>query len=195
MNNKYNFWYDKFRNLPLDELNGSVYHACKEGGIDLIKYLLTSDELSRNAQLTDDCFSAACLYNHLNIIKYFLTSPDLEEHRDLHFHCNYTLIKAAKYGNLEIVKYLFNSPECKEYVDIHANNNTPFINALIGEQFEILNYFIVELNMEKTDRITEVLKKLPNEYIEKLFTARDLNKELGQELNTENTSTPKKNKI
>jgi ankyrin repeat protein len=191
---KYNFYYDRFRNLPIDKLNSALHDACKENDMDLISYLLTSDELNRNAQIKESLLSSMCFYDNIKLIEYLLKLSASKKESQIDLHVNATVKGACKYGKMEIIKYLFDSSEFKEHIDLHFNDDKAFIEALISENIEILKYLIVEQNLDKNERIEYALSKLPNEYIEKLFESKVLNQELSRELN-KNEVNVRKNKI
>src|SRR5579875_432698 len=106
---QYNFYYDRFRNLTIDRLNSELHDACKENDMQIISYLLTSDELNRNAQITEDLLSSICFYNNIELIEYLLKLSASKEENQIDLHINATIKGACKYGKIEIIKYLFNS--------------------------------------------------------------------------------------
>lgn len=173
--------------------------ACDKGHLDVIKYLLTSPELKEHANIhaeSNEGFNGACAYGHLEVVKYLLTSPDLKNKVQLDkSSANLALGLATVQGRLEIVKYLIESPELKEYVNIHASKDRNFRNASVQNHLDIVQYFIFDLNFRQSKPIKEHLIAYPNEEVTKMFELRELNKQLGQELNSTPRAATKKIKI
>jgi ankyrin repeat protein len=129
-------------NLTQDEINIEFVYASEKGNLELVKYLLTSDELKNKADLhvyEDDGFLRACANGRLEVIKYFLTSTELKEYRETHA-TGFNL--SCENGHLEIVKYLLTSSEMKEPVDINTENNSAFKNACYNGYLNIVTYLL-----------------------------------------------------
>ena len=83
---------EKYKKLNQKELNNQFIDACAQGQLEIIKYLLTSAELTEHADIhaeNDLGFRSACLEGRLELVKYLLTSPDLKEHADIHADNDY----------------------------------------------------------------------------------------------------------
>lgn len=121
-------------NLKYSLTSGFEY-ACYSGHLDVIKFLLTSKKLSKNANLHHDKEYPLTLsaYNgHLDVVRYLLTSKDLKEHANIHAIENSPLIWAAQSNNLQVVQYLVESPEIKEHADINLASRVTHGNAFMG---------------------------------------------------------------
>ncbi len=161
--------------------------ACRSGNLELIKYYLTSPELKEHANIhakSNNVFNFACYSNQLDILRYILTSPELKEHANLDIA---GFANACGEGHLDLVKYLLTSSELSQHIDLYAEDNRGFRWAVNNNQIEIARYFIFDLKMEKNESIDEFLKENPNEDVEKMFQLASLNKNLDQELNSNNS--------
>ena len=192
---------EKYKKLNQEELNEQFIDACKNDDLDIVKYLLTSAELTEHADIhsrNDLGFIWACAQGHLELVKYLLTSPELTEHADIHADNDYGFIKACFYGYLEIVKYLLTSPELTEHVDIHASNDEGFICACRDGHLEVIKYLIIDMNIEKTTQIEKYLNEnKDNENVQQaieLFNTRDLHHQLNENIK-DNKEKVKKVKI
>lgn len=99
------------------------------------------------------------------------------------------LISACYAGNLEAVKYLLTSPELNIRPDIHMKRDSPFYFSLFQKHLDVIEYLIFELNIEKTQNITDYLnspdKEMDNAIINKAkfwFEKKDLNQSLNKNL-------------
>jgi hypothetical protein len=70
---------------------------------------------------------------------------------------NKEFLRAVEEGRLEDVQLLLTSPYLKEHVDIHYDEDEPFRSLLRTRNMEILNYFIFDMNIDKTEFIVEHL--------------------------------------
>ena len=71
---------------------------------------------------------------------------------------NKELIMAVNEERFEDVQLLLTSPFLKEHVDIHYDEDEAFRSLLRTRNMEILNYFIFDMNIEKTEFIVEHLE-------------------------------------
>jgi hypothetical protein len=157
--------YDQFKSHSQEDLDNAFICACDEGDITKAKYLLTSEELKKNANIhaqNDLAFHICCLHMH------------------------------NKKKNLKILDFLVTSSELEENVSIHAIDDFAFHRALVFEAFEILHHFIFDLNIDRTPKINKYLSDHPNKKIESLFALRDLNEKLNNELSSDNISNNSK---
>ena len=113
---------EKYKKLDQSKLNEALINACNKGHLDVVKYLLTSDELKEHADIhayNGSGFKRACEFGHLDVVKYLLTSDELKEHTDIHAENDYGFKHAFWYGHLDVVKYLifdYNIEKTKEIV-------------------------------------------------------------------------------
>jgi ankyrin repeat protein len=175
--------------------NAALFKACKNGHLDIARYLLTSKELEQKANINGSRYTplhAACMNGHLHIVQYLLTSNELKKHADLHAYNDEVFITTCKYGHLDVVKYLTRLLENK--IDIGISEKA-FLAASENNHLNIAAFFITELNIPKTSHITYYLKKAKRKEIEKLFSLRDLNNELSNELIDKGIKIDKKIKL
>jgi hypothetical protein len=136
-----------------DELNDSLCHACQFGDFEKVKYLLTSKELDKHADIS--CYNNAPLRNacsseYISIINYLLCSPELVQHPDIHQNNDSLFNHLLEYKIYNIINYLIFEIGLEKTKDIE--------NLLI------------------------CYPKKDMEEIEKLFEIRDLRKDLSNDL-------------
>jgi ankyrin repeat protein len=141
------------------DLKKSLDIACRNGNFDLVKYLLTNDELSK----------------HLNSLN------------NLH----YALRVASSRGHLNVMKFLLTSSELKENPDINSNINHIFSDIITNGNMEILKFLIFDLKIERTEIVNNYFKNHPDKLPISWFELRDLNQELIQNLDTNNSQQKK----
>lgn len=85
--------YNKFKDLDQKDLDKEFVEACKYGNLEIVKYLLTSPELKKHANLyasDDSGFKNACHNGHLDIIEYIITSDELKDYPNSRFKNKFT---------------------------------------------------------------------------------------------------------
>ena len=177
---------EKYKKLNQEELNEQFIDACAQGQLEIIKYLLTSAELTEHADIhaeNDLGFRNACYQGHLEIVKYLLTSAELTEHADIHSRNDLGFRSACLAGHLEIVKYLLTSPELTEHANIHAENDLGFIWACRYGRLEVVKYLIIDMNIEKTTHIEKYLNENKDNKTVKQAIEMLNNRDLYQKLN------------
>lgn len=121
---------------------------------------------------------------------------------------NEEFLGAMDNNDIDRVKFLLSSPNLKEHADIHTQRDAAFRFLCISRNLTLINYFIFELNIEKTKMIAEHLESYKSSYrysesmdciqvleqAELLFEKRDLINEINSELNV-NSNTIKKSKL
>ncbi len=71
------------QNYNQEQLNEVLLEACKNGDLEMVRYVLTSPELTIHADIHADkdyAFQWACHNGHLEVVKYLLTSHELTDH-------------------------------------------------------------------------------------------------------------------
>lgn len=91
--------------------------------LDIIKYLLTSLDLNKNANINvnnDDALLTANFTFNTDLISYFLTSKDLKQHSNIYNLETFQKIceRSIKYGDFSTLDYLFNEYKMKKEPDI-----------------------------------------------------------------------------
>ena len=107
---------------------------------------------------------------------------------------NSVFLECCHNGNLERIKYVLHSPDLREHADIHAHYDSGFGYAAQFGHTEVVEYFIFDMNIEKTKFITANLKPKHKDKIENMFRLRDLNAKLEEDL-TVSKITNKKIKL
>lgn len=77
----------ELQNMNQIQLNTSLINACMKNYLGVVKYLLTSPELKKNADIhvkNDGPLRTACTNFNWEIVKYLLVSPELKEHANIH---------------------------------------------------------------------------------------------------------------
>ena len=184
-----------YKKYNKEQLNDEFIDACSQGHLEVVKYLLTSAELKKHADIhaKDDLgFRSACAQGHLDVVKYLLASPELTEHADIHtsnddvFDGFDGFIWACENGHLEVVKYLLTSAELTEHADIHAKDDLGFLWACRCGHLEVIKYLIIDMNIEKTTQIENYLNEAKdNKYVQQaieLFNTRDLHHQLNENI-------------
>jgi hypothetical protein len=170
--------------------NDGLIFAAQKGNMDVIKYLLTSPDLKNHANIHaqgDKALCGAIRTNQKEVIDYFLNSPELIDHADI----NSAFITAIYLGNIQTIEnFYLNFPD----LPIYSDDDKLFLAAFEENHSEILQYFIFDKNISKTENIIQILKDHPNPQVEHWFELRDVNKDLNQNLIT-NNSLNKKNKV
>jgi hypothetical protein len=170
-----------------EKANELFLKACNDGDFTKVKTLLTSSSLNKHADIhyqKDLGLQFACGKNHKNIISYLLTSPELTEHADVTANNNCLLMFYFNCENLDMVRYLLTSPELKKNASLDSHYEEAFINACEENHYACLDFLIVEMNMPKNEQISKYLNTTPYAYAEKLFSMREVNKELVKELSS-----------
>ena len=191
----------KYKKLNKEELNDQFIDACENGRLEVVKYLLTSPELTEHADIhteNDLGFRLACEEGRLEVVKYLLASDELTEHADIHAENDRGFRSACYKGRLEVVKYLLTSDELTAHANIHARNDEGFIWACRSGHLEVIKYLIIDMSIDKTIHIEKYLtenkdKKYVQQAIE-LFNTRDLHHQLNENIK-DNKEKVKKMKI
>lgn len=137
------------RYLSQEDVNKAFAEACASNELDKVKYLLTSDKLSFHAQINN--------VDHQGV------AP---------------IVVAAQNNHTKIIKYLLSSSDLKEHANIHVNDDLTFFFALVYKNNDLLEFFIKDMNIQKTFYIEKFLNTYMNDFIEKLFIGQELNDEL-----------------
>lgn len=130
--------------------NKGFQRVCQNGHLDIVRYLLTSPDIKKHADIHangDKGFELACKEGRLNIIHYLLTSPELTEHIDIHANGDHGFVMACKFGHLDIVRYLLTSPELTEHANIHAEDGMALVLACDNGHLEVVRYLLTSQDL------------------------------------------------
>jgi ankyrin repeat protein len=191
-------YYDKYHDSTINQLNLALNTACKNNEIELVKFLLTSSELESHANISSielTGFQWACYAGNIELVKYLVSSIELEKNIDISSDDYGGLTSACLGGHLDIVQYFFeiigkNIPNLN---DIYSDS---LIQAAINKHYHVISFIIIDEGAQKTEKINNFLHENPDETIDQIFTLRDLNKNLNNELTViENKNNIKKIKL
>lgn len=141
-------------------------YASDEGHLEVVKYLLTSDELVEkcNINVEDDYpFTVACMRGDFELVKYLCTSSELKQHSNI-------------YSN-------------------NQNFGNGILIAYEGNNMDVVSFLVFDMNITKTKCIENYIKEKNAEGLESLFQTRELHKSLSNELTPQLNQQKKKLKI
>jgi hypothetical protein len=176
-------------------LLGFLNMACKKKDTVWLEELLPLAVKNRpNAisNLVDNC----CNDGNLDMFKYLVDSPIWSEKVTNEIN-SIRFQDVCASGNVEFIEYLLNS-QWKSNIDIHADKDKAFINCCNYEAIEAIKYFIFNLKIPKSSYIEEYLNEFPYEFnnkVIKMFDVRDLNESLENQLEPNEKSNRKPNKL
>jgi hypothetical protein len=110
-----------YKNFSQDDINLEFVNACKLGNINLVNFLLTSEDLLFNADVSTDRNQGlinACLYNNLEVMKFILNSPLLKTHADIHVSNEIIFKTACLYEREEQISFLINEMKLQQNAEI-----------------------------------------------------------------------------
>lgn len=186
------FFLKRVESASLD-INKVFKLACDKNGINIVKYLLTSKELNKNADIDFEnsiALECACFQKNTKLIDFLLTGENIRN-LDINTNDGIAFQTACKWGRLDTVKYLLNSPKLNKNVVL--NNDKVFITACEGymeklfpeneaEYFNILKYLIIEGGIIKSNVIKDFLFNNELTLIDEIFNKRDLCNQLAVDL-------------
>lgn len=177
------------------QINEGSLIACEIGTVEILDYLLNSKEIKLNAKIDSDAmFYRACSNNQVKVLEYLFKHPKVQQDRDFGIKSGELLQLACAYSDLNTIKFILTYPEFKDKINIHTKRDVLFDTLIRNRKTDVIQYLIFDLNIEKTQEIKEFLKRTTTAEIEKMFTIRDLNGELRDELKG-NISNHKKIKL
>ena len=102
-------FYEIFKGSSKKDLNWGYISACQQGSVDKVKYLLSSPDLNKHADIhawSDLGFTCACVRKNLEIIEYLIFDMNIEKTK-------------------KIEKYLKNKPneQVKKWFRLRELNN------------------------------------------------------------------------
>lgn len=149
----------------------------------------------------DQCLIDACESKDMDLVRYLLTSPELHDHADINTMChgeNGSALRVAFHKkHFDIANYLLTSPELKEHANIHIAKDDIFRSAFFKKAIDVLECLIFDYQINRTINIENLINNYRersmglSDHIEKMFSMRELNKELDSELNVELTKENK----
>lgn len=114
----------KYQSFGIKGITKRFRMACQANRLDIVHYLLTSNELKQNVDIhtgDDYAFRMACKKGHLELVKYLLECPDLKEHANMHVYNDIGFKQANENGHYDVVNYLLKFKLDKE---LKVNGNS-----------------------------------------------------------------------
>jgi hypothetical protein len=96
---------DKYQSFGIKGLTKRFRLACLSGRLDIMHYMLTSNELKQNIDIhtgEDFALRMACKKGYLEVAQYLLESPELKEHADIHVYKDIAFRQASENGHSDI---------------------------------------------------------------------------------------------
>jgi len=178
--------------------NSIFLYACLENRLNVVKYLI-ENHLSKIDKKDNNQRDN---YSNINVGAYYATKMGNVKILDYLFNSNlpHFLPESLKDGvlfsysctspGLNCIKYLFSKPELKKHIDLHFGGDMPFKRMFESLDLEAMKYFIFDLQIEKTQEITEFLDKLDGfsniqaKKVKDFFAIREFKEGLTEELGT-----------
>ena len=113
---------EKYKKLNKQKLNEQFIDACKNDDLDIVKYLLTSPELTEHADIhaQDDLgFKWACRYGHLEVVKCLIIDMNIDKKNYIEKYLNKN--KDNKYVQQAIE--LFNTRDLHHQLNENIKDN------------------------------------------------------------------------
>ena len=113
---------EKYKKLNQEQLNKVFINSCYQGHLDVVKYLLTSPELTEHADIharSDLGFIWACIHRHLEVIKYLIIDMNIEKTTQIEKYLNEA--KDNKYVQQAIE--LFNTRDLHQKLNENIKDN------------------------------------------------------------------------
>ena len=133
---------EKYKKYNKEQLNKQFINACRDGRLEIVKYLLTSAELTEHANIhaKDDLgFIWACIKGPLEVVQYLITSDELTEHVDIHARNDFGFIWACENGHLEVVKCLIIDMNIEKTIHIEKYLTENKDNKTVRKSIELFN--------------------------------------------------------
>jgi len=134
--------YQLYKDKSQEEINESFIDACMSGDIDIVRYLLNSNDLKINAQINakdSDALFFATVNNQVKVVKYLITSPELKEKSQISKN---VFITACAEGRLELIKFFLTSPQIIKRPILSENEDDALHYACKNSRFEVVKYFL-----------------------------------------------------
>ena len=113
---------EKYKKLNKKKLNKQFIDGCKNDDLDIVKYLLTSPELTEHADIharSDEGFMWACYESRLEVIKYLIIDMSIDKTTYIEKYLN-----ENKYNkNVQQAIELFNTRELHHQLNENIKDN------------------------------------------------------------------------
>jgi hypothetical protein len=95
--------YNKFKDLSQEELDNQVVDFGRNGELETVKYLLTSPDLSRHANITNELLENVCNNDQVRVFELLLS---LKKDIDIHAEEDSLFYSAFSNYAVEIIRYM-----------------------------------------------------------------------------------------
>lgn len=158
-------------------------HACSGGHLDFIKFIMDTPSLNRNITPLKSCINGIKLTarsGHLDCLQYFENKfNEIDKNMNIDYYPG--VLQALALCKLNTFKYLIT--KYLEKNELVEENYDLFSQIFKTNQLEFMQYMIFDLNIPKSDYLEGLLENNPlKEQVNNLFTLRELNKNLNNEL-------------
>lgn len=134
----------KLKILDQNKLDLQFLNACKDNNLELIDYLLFSEDLVLHSNIASKNYQGlrdSANKGFYDIIHYLLTDPRIKNNTELIRVRKQVLIRnSCRSGNLKLVKFLLETPGIKEYIDFSINNYKSFEEAIYSFNPDLVFY-------------------------------------------------------
>ena len=185
--------------------NNPIIISAKNKKLDVLEYLVSISE-NKDKDLfsyINNALSTASLSGDIDMVNFLLKFSEEKSNKEkdsIYLEASLTrVIQSALISDkIDLAEYILNSPKFSPYIDLHQNDdylfNSLVAKANLNNTFETLHYLIFELNIPQTNSIIKIIKDYPCPEVEKMFSLRELHKDLKKDLNF-NITDQKKIKI
>lgn len=165
------------------QLNDCSIIACQVGSVEVLDYILNSNEIELHAKIDSDLmFYQTCSNNHIEIFEYLFKLPQMKNDIDFTIKSGELLQLACAYANLNTIKYILTYPDFENKINIHVENEKAFRILINQEKNDVIQYLIFDFKIEKNDDLAYLLQEKKRLDIVKMFETRDLKGQLSNEL-------------
>lgn len=122
-----------------------LINAAQNGHLKVVKYLLTSPDLTTHSKIQSQkhgAFRLSARFGHLETVEYLLTSPELTKNSTVRADNDYALRLSAQHQQWHVVKYLLTSPALKKHANIHAENDMVMRMACHYNHTDMIEYLL-----------------------------------------------------
>lgn len=143
-----------------EQLNDEFINQCRDGDIETIKYLLTSPDLEKHAEIhskNDFGIMNACVHQKLKIVDYLLKSSELKEHANIHVRNDVIFKNACHHNRWNIIEYFIFDYQIDKTKEIEKylvkQNKINILNMFDKRELEKRIQKDLQKNAEKYNKI------------------------------------------
>jgi ankyrin repeat protein len=115
------------KDIDLSKSTGPLTLACAFGHLDIVQYLLTSQDINKYTDIKSPNFlgfQMACNNGFIEVVKYLTSSPNLNQHIEIETIQDIGFLTCLQYNQIEILKhFIFDlNIEKNKVVHLHLHN-------------------------------------------------------------------------